>query len=101
MLTAFALAALAQVFVIVEPSEPVVYEPTVVQTTTYQYSSVPVVRAAPMVVTPIQGAWVGTYSSAYYMRADPLVRVYSPYMGGRTVIKERGPGFRGRTIFRY
>ena len=100
MFTALVLASLGQFMVIVTQPEPVVYELPVVQaqTMTYQYSFGPVFQAAPTV----------TYSlpATYYLRSDPLLSVYppfmgGPFMGGRTVIRERGPGFRSRMVLRY
>lgn len=101
MLLTLVMAAMTQFPVIVEQQEPVFYgQPTV----TYQYS-VPVVRTGPIAR---YSPYVGFYSlpADYYLTADPFVavnpfvRVYPPYFGGRTIIKERGLGFR-RTIIRY
>jgi hypothetical protein len=103
MLTALVLASLTQFSVVLEQSETVVYELPVMQTTMYQtYSLVPVVRSASMVVAPRQGAWIETLPSVYYLRSEPLMPLfYFPMGAGRTVIKERWPGFRSRTIMRY
>jgi hypothetical protein len=92
MLAVLVLVSVAQFPVIME--QPVIYEMPVFQVQTmYRYSYVPVVRTVPTTL----------YSAplTYYMRAEPLVPVYSPFWGGRTIIKERGPGFRSRTILRY
>ena len=93
MLTALVLASVAQFSVIVEYPGSVVYETPVVRMMEYRYSYVPEIRSVSTV----------TYSlpEAYYLRAEPLVPVYSFQRRGRTVIKERGFGFRGRTVIRY
>jgi hypothetical protein len=89
MIVALILASLTQLPVIVEQPTTVVYE---MQTTTYQEYSL-----VPMAVRTVH-----TYSlpTAYY-RAEPLVPLYFAPVGGKTVIKERGPGFRGKVKVRY
>ena len=97
MLTALVLASLAQFPVFMGQQETVGYE---LQTMTYQ-QYVPVIRSVPTVTYSVPVVTYGLPVAYYGMRVDPLVRVYSPYLGGRTVVKERWPGFRGKTVFRH
>jgi hypothetical protein len=95
MLTALVLVGLGQFQMIIEQPAPVVFEMPVIQAPTfYRYSYVPVVSEIPVV----------TYSApmaVYSLRAEPMMPVYSPFWGRRAVIRERGPGFRSKTILRY
>lgn len=90
--------------VLVERQAPVIYElPTVTSmtSTTYEYSYSPVVQSFQTVRYSLP-ATTFSFSGATYFGASPFVRTYSPFLGGRTVIKERGPGFfRSKTILRY
>lgn len=88
-MTQFRVTVEQQAPVIIEQQAPVIYEIPTFQTTTFQT----VLRTVPTV----------TYSlpEVSVFAVDPVVRVYSPFMGRRAVFKERGFGFRSRTVIRY
>jgi hypothetical protein len=120
MLTALVLASLTQITTItIEQSVPVsiVYEVPVVQRTAYQVSSLaPELRPVSATVYSLPGTYslgttslvsgvyslgtVSQISGVYSLGAVSQVQAYPLAVGGRTVIKERWPGFRSRTVFR-
>jgi len=94
MLTLLAMVVLGQ-FPIIMESSPVIYEMPVMSTPVYaSYSYLPVIRSAPVVSY--------SFPTTYYMRASPVVSVYSaPIFGssGTVITRQRSLfGLRDRTM---